>query len=114
MQVQESFTIPGDSASLGTATVACFLIQEGADASICNNQGLSPTEVCSPVVAAMVMTFRDELATKTYDRRCPIQLSLLFFACLPSRVTKFHGSLRAPALPLATVVGNLVSTYDPY
>ena len=68
MQVRESFDIPSDSGAVTTATVACFLIQEGADTLICNNQGLSPTEVCSPVITAMVMTFRDELETKTYNR----------------------------------------------
>ena len=68
MQVQESFgmTLSNDSAPLTTATVACFLIQEGADSSLHNHQGLLPTEVCSPVVAAMVMTFSDELQTKMY------------------------------------------------
>ena len=70
MQVQESFgmTLSNDSAPLTTATVACFLIQEGADSSLRNHQGLLPTEVCSPVVAAMVMTFTDELQTKMYYR----------------------------------------------
>ena len=68
LQVRESFGLPDDSSPLTTATVACFLIQEGADDSLCNNQGLSPVEVCSPVVASMVMTFRDALATKMYYR----------------------------------------------
>ena len=35
-------------------------------------------------------------------------------ACLPFRLTKFHGSLRAPALPPAAVVNDLVSTHTDY
>ena len=111
MQVQESFgmTLSNDSAPLATATVACFLIQEGADSSLHNHQGLLPTEVCSPVVAAMVMTFTDELQTKTYYRYYYPVCSCHIFVHFPFRLTKFHGSLRAPAIPPATAVSNVVS-----
>ena len=78
MKVHESLGTSKDSGPHATATVACFLVQEGADMSLHNNQGLSPVEVCSPEVAAIVMTFKDSLATKTYPRFSVILLSLKF------------------------------------
>ena len=64
MQVCESFGLSEDTGPHAEATVACFLIQEGADILLENNQGLTPLQICSPEVIALVMTFRDSLATK--------------------------------------------------
>ena len=64
VQVLESFGRPGDSGPHAKATVACFLIQEGANSLVVNKKGHAPLQVCSPEVVSLVMTFKDSLATK--------------------------------------------------
>ena len=67
MQVRDSFGSSGDAGPHITATVACFLIQEGANMSLQNKKGLTPLQACSPEVISMVMTFRDSLEARKYD-----------------------------------------------
>ena len=63
-QVRESFGRPGDVGSHATATVACFLIQEGASIVIQNKKGHAPLQACTPEVVSLVMAFKDSLAKK--------------------------------------------------
>ena len=64
LQVHESFGRPGDVGLHATATVACFLIQEGASIVIQNKKGHTPLQACTPEVVSLVMAFKDSLAKK--------------------------------------------------
>ena len=58
LQVRENFGIVGDGSSThGGATVACFLVQEGANMYVQNQKGHTPLQLCSPDIAALVTTF---------------------------------------------------------
>ena len=57
MQVCSDYHIPPSS---GRAVVACFLVQEGADASICNGEGNTPLQKCTPDIADYVMAAEKE------------------------------------------------------
>ena len=60
-QVRESLGRPGDSGPHAKATVACFLIQEGANFFVTNNKGQTPLEVALSEVVTVVMAFNDRL-----------------------------------------------------
>jgi hypothetical protein len=66
VQVRESFDRPGDVGPHATATVACFLIQEGASIVTQNKKGQIPLQTCTPEVVSLVMNFKDSLAFKKY------------------------------------------------
>ena len=65
-QVRESFGRRGDVGPHATATVACFLIQEGASMTIQNKKGHTPLQRCTPEVVSLVMAFKESLAMKRY------------------------------------------------
>lgn len=46
----------------GQLVVACFLIREGADATIQNNIDATPLDTCSPEMAVIVSTFASKYA----------------------------------------------------
>ena len=52
--------IQGDTAAHASATVACFLVQEGAGMYLQNKKGHTPLQLCSPDVAALVTTFAEK------------------------------------------------------
>ena len=56
-QVREVFGIEGDSPTHASATIACFLVQEGADMYTYNKKGHTPLQICAPDVASLVTTF---------------------------------------------------------
>ena len=64
VQVCESLRRPGDVGPHATATVACFLIQEGASIVTQNKKGHTPLQSCTPDVIALVMAFKDSPAVK--------------------------------------------------
>jgi hypothetical protein len=64
LQVRESFNRPGDVGPHATATVACFLIQEGASIVTQNKKGHTPLQACTPEIVSLVMAFKDSLAMK--------------------------------------------------
>ena len=64
VQVRESLGHPGDVGPHATATVACFLIQEGASIVTQNKKGHTPLQSCTPEVVALVMAFKDSPAVK--------------------------------------------------
>ena len=68
IQVRESFGRSGDVGPHATATVACFLIQEGASIVIQNKKGRLPLQSCSPDVVSLVMNFKDSLTLRKYAR----------------------------------------------
>ena len=63
-QVRESFDRPGDVGPHATATVACFLIQEGASIVTQNKKGHTPLQSCTPDIVALVMAFKDSPTLK--------------------------------------------------
>ena len=66
VQVRESFGRPGDVGPHATATVACFLIQEGASIVVQNKKGHIPLQTRSPDVVSLVMNFKDSLELRKY------------------------------------------------
>ena len=76
VQVRESFDRPGDVGPHATATVACFLIQEGASIVIPNKKGQIPLQTCTPDVVSLVMSFKDSLALQKYALIIIILLSV--------------------------------------
>lgn len=82
-KVRESLNISEDSPSHANATVACFLVQEGANIYVQNKKGHTPLQLCPADVAAIITPFVGKPSSKT-----------------------FHNSLRAPPLAeLSTPVG---------
>jgi hypothetical protein len=69
VQVRDSFNCPGDVGPHATATVACFLIQEGASIVTQNKKGQIPLQTCTPEVVSLVMNFKDSLTFKKYTSK---------------------------------------------
>ena len=57
--MQENFGVVGNGSTQLSATVACFLVQEGANMYIQNLTGRTPLQLCSPDTAALVTTFAE-------------------------------------------------------
>ena len=69
-QVRESLGRPDDTGPHTSVTVACFLIQEGADILQQNKKGHTPLQTCTPEVVSMVTRFKDSLPLKGLGSNC--------------------------------------------
>lgn len=56
-QVREKVNISEDNPSHASATIACFLVQEGANIYVQNNKGHTPLQLCQPDIAALITSF---------------------------------------------------------
>lgn len=54
-QIHKEFTLPGDRTA--NVAMAALLAQEGADLHKRNSRGLTPLELCSDDVAALIRNF---------------------------------------------------------
>jgi E3 ubiquitin-protein ligase mind-bomb len=57
------------------ATVACFLVQEGADLHLQNMKGHTPLQLCTPQVISLVMTFGESSSSFHGSMKCPAPFS---------------------------------------
>ena len=56
-QIRDNLNLEGQECNHAIATLACFLVQEGADQYIANKHGLTPLQRCPAELATVIVSF---------------------------------------------------------